>query len=161
MSAKFWAKTGQGEMREDGQPKYHPVICHLADTAAVAMAIVRDYLSDSAIATLEKGLGLQGESLIKCCGFLAGCHDLGKVSPAFQFQVSEVGKALVGEHFYDLWTKLPDVKTPHGLVTAKTMPEFLLDAGLKDLLSDRKAERLARKLAVIVGGHHGYFPSRV
>jgi CRISPR-associated endonuclease/helicase Cas3 len=159
MSARFWAKTGQGEMREDGQPKYHPVICHLADTAAVAMAIVRDYLSDSAIATLEKGLGLQGESLIKCCGFLAGCHDLGKVSPAFQFQVSEVGKALVGEHFYDLWTKLPDVKTPHGLVTAKTMPEFLLDAGLKELLPKTKAGRLARKLAVIVGGHHGYFPS--
>jgi hypothetical protein len=35
MSARFWAKTGQGEMREDGQPKYHPVICHLADTSAV------------------------------------------------------------------------------------------------------------------------------
>lgn len=159
MAERFWAKTGKGEFI-NGQPEYHPVICHLADTAAVAMAIVRGYLSASAIATLEKGLGLQGESLIKCCGFLAGCHDLGKVSPAFQFQVSEVGKALVGENFYDLWLKVPDVKTPHGLVTAKTMPEFLLDAGLKDRLPGRKAGQLARRLAMVVGGHHGFFPSQ-
>ncbi len=147
-------------MREDGQPDYHPVICHLADTAAVAMEILRCYLSPVAIATLQRGLGLTGESLVRCCGFLAGCHDLGKVSPAFQFQVSEVGKALVGEHFYDLWTKLPDVKTPHGLVTAKTMPQFLCDAGLGSHLTSRKAHQLARRLAMVVGGHHGFFPSQ-
>jgi CRISPR-associated endonuclease/helicase Cas3 len=160
MQEKFWAKTGEGNFHADGTPKYHSVICHLADTAAVAMEIVRSYLSPVAIATLEKGLGLSGESLVKCCAFLAGCHDLGKVSPAFQFRVSEVGKALVGEYFYDLWLKLPDGKTPHGIVTAKTMPEFLLDAGLEKLMPTRKAEKLARKLAIIVGGHHGFFPSQ-
>jgi len=156
---RFWAKTGKGELRANGQPEYHPVICHLADTAAVAMQIVQEYLSPAAIATLERGLGLTGESLVKCCGFLAGCHDLGKVSPAFQFQVSEVGKALVSGHFYDLWTKLPDIKTPHGLVTAKTMPQFLCDAGLGSHLTPRKAHQLARRLAMVVGGHHGFFPS--
>ncbi|OLP18286.1 CRISPR-associated helicase/endonuclease Cas3 [Leptolyngbya sp. 'hensonii'] len=160
MNTRFWAKTGSGEFFEDGSPKYHPVICHLADTAAVAMEIMRNYLSPVAIAALEKGLGLSGDSLIRCCGFLAGCHDLGKVSPAFQFQVSEVGKALVGEHFYDLWLNLPDGKTPHGTVTAKTMPEFLLDAGLGELIPTKQAEKLARKLAIIVGGHHGFFPSQ-
>ncbi|MER3436054.1 MAG: CRISPR-associated helicase/endonuclease Cas3 [Leptolyngbya sp. ERB_1_1] len=160
MQEKFWAKTGKGEFREDGQPNYHPVICHLADTASVAMQIVREYLSSAAIASLERGLGLKGESLIKCCGFLAGCHDLGKVSPAFQFQVSDVGKALIGEHFYDLWTKLPEVKTPHGLVTAKTMPQFLCDAGLGIRLTKRQAHQLAKRLSIIVGGHHGFFPSQ-
>ncbi len=160
MQERFWAKTGKAELREDGQPNYHPVICHLADTAAVAMELVRNRLSSVTVQTLEKGLGLSGESLVKCCGFLAGCHDLGKVSPAFQFQVSEVGKALVGTHFYDLWTKLPDVKTPHGVVTAKTMPQFLYDAGLGNHLPKRQAHQLARRLAVIVGGHHGFFPSQ-
>lgn len=157
---RFWAKTGSGKFQENGQPEYHSVICHLADTAAVAMAIVRGYLSPAAIATLERGLGLKGESLVKACGFLAGSHDLGKVSPAFQFQVSEMGKALVGEHFYDLWTKLPDTKTPHGLVTAKTLPQFLCDAGLGSHLTPRKANHLAQRLAMIVGGHHGFFPSQ-
>jgi CRISPR-associated endonuclease/helicase Cas3 len=160
MNEKFWAKTGKGNVNVDGSFQYHPVICHLADTAAVAMEIVEDYLSPAAISTLETGLGLSGESLIKCCGFLAGCHDLGKVSPAFQFQVSEVGKALAGKHFYDLWLKLPDTRVPHGTITAKTMPEFLLDAGLSELLPPRKADKLARRLAIIVGGHHGFFPSQ-
>jgi CRISPR-associated endonuclease/helicase Cas3 len=160
MVERFWAKTGAGDIQANGTPKYHPVICHLADTAAVAMEIVREYLSPAAIAVLEKSLGIQGDALIRCCGFLAGCHDLGKVSPAFQFQVSDVGRALVGEHFYDLWLKLPDIKTPHGLVTAKTMPEFLYDAGLGNHLSEGKARRLARRLATIVGGHHGFFPTQ-
>ncbi len=159
---RFWAKTGRGEFRENGQPKYHPVICHLVDTATVAMEIVR-LLSPVAIATLERGLGLTGESLVKCCGFLAGSHDLGKVSPAFQFQVSEVGKALAGNVLYGVWLELSperrNGKAPHGLITAKTMPEFLLDAGLGSHLSKRKASHLAKRLAMIVGGHHGFFPS--
>ncbi|MEM9246496.1 MAG: CRISPR-associated endonuclease Cas3'', partial [Cyanobacteria bacterium P01_F01_bin.153] len=151
---RFWAKTGQGEMREDGQPKYHPVICHLADTAAVAMAIVRNHLSPIARQHLAQGLGLpDDDSLIRFCGFMAGSHDLGKVSAAFQFQVSAVGQALVGQSLYDLWHGYPTTgqKTPHGTVTAATLPEFLTDLGLK--------KRLAKKLATIVGGHHGFFPS--
>lgn len=152
---RFWAKTGKGAF-SNGQPEYHSVICHLADTAAVAMEIVRTYLSPSAISSLERGLDLQGESLIKCCGFLAGSHDLGKVSPAFQFQVNTVAQALVGETIYDLW-HLPEndawrtSKAPHGLVTAKTLPGFLVERRMDELL--------ARKLAAIVGGHHGFFPS--
>jgi CRISPR-associated endonuclease/helicase Cas3 len=155
MAERFWAKTGTGEF-ENGSPQYHPVICHLADTAAVAMEIVRNYLNQSAIERLEIGLGLQGEALIKFCGFMAGSHDLGKISPAFQFQVSEVGKALVGENIYNLWDNLPvemrkKGKTPHGTVTAKTLPDFLIELGI-----DKK---LSKKLAAIVGGHHGFFPS--
>jgi CRISPR-associated endonuclease/helicase Cas3 len=42
MTARFWAKTGKGEF-EDGKPKHHPVICHLADMAAVAMEIAGQY----------------------------------------------------------------------------------------------------------------------
>lgn len=149
---RFWAKTGQGNIREDGQPEYHPVICHLADTAAVAMEIVRSHLSPVAVKHLAAGLGLTGESLVRFCGFMAGSHDLGKVSPAFQFQVSDVGQALVGQSLYDLWQSYPAAgqKTPHGIVTAATLPEFLTELGLP--------KRLAKQLAAIVGGHHGFFP---
>lgn len=41
---KFWAKTG-ARKRENGLPEYHPVIFHLADTAAVAMEIIKHHLS--------------------------------------------------------------------------------------------------------------------
>ncbi|MGF1603419.1 MAG: CRISPR-associated helicase Cas3' [Thermosynechococcaceae cyanobacterium] len=154
MQTRFWAKTGSGNF-ENGKPQYHPVICHLADTAAVAMEIVRNCLSPVAVHTLERGLGLTGESLVKCCGFFAGSHDLGKVSPAFQFQVDPVGKALAGGELYDLWHHINPVtrkeKAPHGLVTAKTLPEFLIERSLD--------KALAKRLAAIVGGHHGFFPS--
>lgn len=152
---RFWAKTGQGEKREDGQPKYHPVICHLADTAAVAMEVVRSHLSPVAHQHLAQGLGLSGDALVRFCGFMAGSHDLGKVSSAFQFQVSEVGKALVGKSLYDLWHSYPSTgqKTPHGTVTAATLPVYLTELGLK--------KRLSKKLAAIVGGHHGFFPGTV
>ena len=167
---RFWAKTGQGKIREDGQPEYqdgqpeyHPVICHLADTAAVAMEIVRSHLSPIAVQRLCNGFGLSQESTIRFCGFMAGAHDLGKVSPAFQFQVSDVGKALVGDTLYDCWYQLPQIrrknKTPHGLVTAATLPEFLVELGVGDMLTKRHAKRLAKKLATVVGGHHGFFPS--
>lgn len=149
---RFWAKTGKAEF-ENGKPKYHPVICHLADTAAVAREIVSTHLSPIARQRLAEGLGLpDNESLVRFCGFMAGSHDLGKVSSAFQFQVSDVGQALVGKSLYDLWHSYPATgqKTPHGTVTAATLPEFLTELGLK--------KRLAKKLATIVGGHHGFFP---
>jgi CRISPR-associated endonuclease/helicase Cas3 len=162
MPEKFWAKTGNSKL-VNGVPQYHPVICHLADTAAVAMEIMRTYLSPAAIDTLAKGLDLEGESLVKCCGFMAGSHDLGKISPAFQFQVSEVGKALAGESLYDLWSSLPREvrvqKTPHGTVTAATLPDFLIEIGLGQGLSAKLSKRLAKRLAAVVGGHHGFFPS--
>lgn len=60
MTERFWAKTGKGEFQENG---YHPVICHLADTAAVATEIVRSYLSPLAVKHLSQGLGLTGEPL--------------------------------------------------------------------------------------------------
>ncbi|WP_448533796.1 CRISPR-associated helicase Cas3' [Parathermosynechococcus lividus] len=163
---KFWAKTGQGELRQDGQPKYHPVICHLADTAAVAMEIVRTCLSPLARQRLANGFGLpDDESLVRFCGFMAGSHDLGKVSPAFQFQVSEVGKLLAGETLYDCWSSLPRERqkpqnAPHGTVTAATLPDFLVDIGVGRDLSEHHAKRLARKLGTIVGGHHGFFPAQ-
>jgi CRISPR-associated endonuclease/helicase Cas3 len=159
---RFWAKTGAGNLRDNGQPEYHPVICHLADTAAVAMELVRSHLSPVAINRLSEGFGLSGTSLVRFCGFMAGSHDLGKVSPAFQFQVSEVGKRLAGNTLYDCWSSFPPERrsqtTPHGWVTAATLPEFLVNIGVGRTLSKRHAKRLAQKLGVIVGGHHGFFP---
>ncbi len=78
MDEKFWAKTGKDEFKAD-EPEYHPVICHLADTAAVAMELVRNGLSPIVVQTLEKGLGLSGEALVRCCGFFAGSHDRGQL----------------------------------------------------------------------------------
>jgi CRISPR-associated endonuclease/helicase Cas3 len=123
-------------------------------TAAVAMEIVNNYLSSLALHRLEQGLGLAGEALTKWCGFLAGSHDLGKVCPAFQFQVDEVGKALAKTGYYNLHIAYQESQSktrnaPHGIVTARTLPNYLTEFGIE--------VRLAKRLAAIVGGHHGFF----
>ncbi|WP_341829625.1 HD domain-containing protein, partial (plasmid) [Synechococcus elongatus PCC 11802] len=107
-SPRFWAKTGKGQVDSQGRPIYHPVICHLADTAAVARELLRSRLSPVVLQRLSEGLSLDSEATIRSCAFLAGCHDLGKVAPVFQTQVSSVAEALAGS-LYDLTYSLPFV----------------------------------------------------
>ena len=89
------------------------------------------------------------------CAFLAGLHDLGKASPDFQLQVgkvsAEVTKRLRGIGLPVKPGHGPKT-TPHGTITADVLPRILVNRfGL-----DGKA---ARNFGVVVGGHHGVFPT--
>ncbi|MEA5463891.1 CRISPR-associated helicase Cas3' [Leptothoe sp. PORK10 BA2] len=146
----LWAKTAQGT-------NFHPVICHLIDTAAVCQRLLQ-LLPPAAIKQLRKGLDLSDAGMLAWVPFLAGTHDTGKVSPPFQFQESavlDIAKQLGSGSLYDLWSKRPTVsptiaKAPgHGTLTACTLPEYL---------QSWVDEELAAELAAIVGGHHGYIP---
>jgi CRISPR-associated endonuclease/helicase Cas3 len=147
---RFWAKLGSSCDAE----QHHPVIAHLLDTAAVARAIYTLFLSDTTRRLIRDGLGLSDDA--DCAlwiGFLAGTHDTGKVSPAFQFQVPEVGRELVGTEAFLAWLRASrrPFRTPHGAVTALTLPSYLAACGIDSSLS--------KKLGAIVGGHHGFFPT--
>lgn len=147
----LWAKTAQGT-------NFHPVICHLIDTAAVCQRLLQ-LLPPAAIKRLQKGLGdLSDAGMLAWVPFLAGTHDTGKVSPPFQFQESavlDIAKQLGSGSLYDLWSKRPTVsptiaKAPgHGTITACTLPKYL---------QRWVDEELAAELGAIVGGHHGYIP---
>lgn len=146
----LWAKTAQGT-------DFHPVICHLLDTAAVCQGLLQ-LLPPAAVSRLQQGLGLDQPGLLAWVPFLAGSHDTGKASPPFQFQnsaVSEVAKQLASGYLYDLWSKRPQVlltrdKIPgHGTITACTLPGYL-----RTWVDDEVAD----ELAAIVGGHHGFMP---
>lgn len=146
----LWAKTAQGA-------NFHPVICHLLDTAAVCKQLLQLF-PPAAISRLQQGLGLDESGLKAWVPFLAGSHDTGKISPPFQFQdsaVLEVAKQLAGGSLYDLWSKRPQVLLTkdtiprHGTITACTLPEYL---------QTWVDEEVAAELAAIVGGHHGFIP---
>ncbi|MBD2037766.1 CRISPR-associated helicase Cas3' [Leptolyngbya sp. FACHB-321] len=147
----LWAKTAQGT-------NFHPVICHLLDTAVVCRRLLQ-LLPAAAVARLQQGLGLDEASLSAWVPFLAGSHDTGKVSPPFQFQdsaVLEIAKQLAGGSLYDLWANpqketLPKTAKPpgHGTITACTLPEYL---------QTWVDNEVADELAAIVGGHHGLIP---
>jgi CRISPR-associated endonuclease/helicase Cas3 len=90
--------------------------------------------------------------------FWAGAHDIGKVSPGFQFQV----RAKTG----DLCTRLDagfnrdyaGGSKPHGAVGTAVLVEELKRGEVCPRV-DASDEAVARAVAIAVGGHHGLFPT--
>ncbi|MCW5775614.1 MAG: CRISPR-associated helicase Cas3' [Phycisphaeraceae bacterium] len=130
---RLWAKTQQG-----GGDLHHPLICHLLDVAAVAGLMWDRHLPADIRQRVEAALAVpDARALIV---FVAGAHDIGKASPAFQKKVPALC-----DH-----VRLPfsdnDRDRAHGTVSAVV---------LKELLGTCPAAVL---LGQITGGHHGVFP---
>lgn len=139
----LWAKSS-----EDGA--WHSLIHHLIDTAAVAREILRRE-PPAARRAIATDFDLDEEQATRWVALLAGLHDLGKASPAFQRRWPEgLSRALAsGLAWSDLMRSARDV--PHGHVTVLS---------LKALLGERgwQAEG-ARLAAAAVGAHHGMWVS--
>ena len=148
-----WAKLAATEE----SPSYHPLLCHMIDVAMVTREMWQCSLSPSQRRGLSVGLGLghDQDTAGLWCAFLAGLHDLGKASPAFQLQVEKV-RATVKQRLRDNGLPVPTFRpsrhTPHGAITAATLPCILTDAfGME--------KHVANRVAVVTGGHHGTFPT--
>ena len=102
----LWAKSG-----EDGGQS---LIAHSLDTAAVALSIL-ELEPSSTIEALASDFGLLPDDSARLVCALAGLHDLGKASPAFQ-QKWPPGAARVREAGLT-WSEInpPDGSTHHGL----------------------------------------------
>jgi CRISPR-associated endonuclease/helicase Cas3 len=150
IAAKFWVD-------EDGSWRFHPLICHMLDVAAVAEAIWTDCLAARVRSHLSQALRLGEDEAGRWLAFLAGCHDLGKATPVFQAKGSR------DQHSTPPWLKgtglefkpLGNLSDPgHGVVTAARLPALL-----NTHFAQTKGEDTATRLGVIAGGHHGIFPS--
>ena len=75
----LWAKTNAG-----GKP--HSLVGHLLDAAAVAELLWDEWLSSPAQRDLDAAAGGRGRDLLR---LLAGWHDLGKATPAFQVKAEQ------------------------------------------------------------------------
>lgn len=82
--------------------------------------------------------------------FWAGLHDIGKAAPVFQRQIPAAVEIL----------RAAGLVCPHG--TEKDPPHGTISAGvLRELLPTtfKLDSDLASRIATIIGGHHGVFPS--
>ena len=129
---KLWGKTD----REDPS-RYHPLLFHMLDVAAVAGFVWDHCLTPQLRKRLECSLGPDACTRVV---FLSGAHDLGKASPGFQKRVPELARNC-GLRFSD-----NDLSRPHGFVSAHI---------LKEAFSTR---RISHVFPQIAGGHHGVFP---
>ena len=126
-NSQLWAKAARGRM--------HPLTHHMLDSAFVA----RELWSRLVSVRMRGALGGPPDTTI---AFLAGLHDLGKASPAFQGKVPSLAPV-----------DAPRSSRPeyaHGVVTGhhlRTSATFLAAFGAS-------SPRLAQTLA----GHHGIVP---
>jgi CRISPR-associated endonuclease/helicase Cas3 len=144
---RCWGKLRGAASKESS---YHPLVCHQIDVGNVAGELWVSVLSPAKRGLLAAGMGLSEAAAERWLRFLAALHDLGKASPTFQLR-SEA--AHLTPSFSGWPAPLgPPHPLPHGHVTAVEAAEIL------------RAEfsiepQTAGRLAVVIGGHHGVFPT--
>lgn len=145
----IWAKTPRGAELLPGEGKYHPLICHMVDTAMVALCMWNNVLTKSIKGQIHTKLGLSSsEDTARWIAFFAGLHDLGKASPGFAKKSQE------------LWSKLV-VKGFSGLSRQDTVPHQILTSILvEDLFQNVLGldNDVAQPISRVLGAHHGLFP---
>ncbi|MFJ6620069.1 CRISPR-associated endonuclease Cas3'' [Kitasatospora sp. NPDC091335] len=153
-----WALDGVLWSKEDGLPDglTYPLFAHLLDTAAVCLALWDLYMSEGQQRMFTAGLGLEPDSdtdreragsLLACW---AGWHDLGKIGAYFQVKVPAEFAQLRG--YPPLSSEARGLS--HGEATqlylAVRLPSHGYDGG-----DGLPAASPARRLAQLLGGHHG------
>lgn len=142
--------------------RFHPLICHLVDVALVAEALWDDVLPRQRQRSLAGAIGLSQGDARRWVSFLAGIHDLGKASAAFQQKLQRSNlpehSNLPQTHFAgsSLLFDAERLDDPgHGAVTAAYLPGLL-----QVLLESAPANwdtRHGTWFSSITGGHHGIF----
>ncbi len=120
----------------------------MADVAAVTRVMWDTVFPPWTRCRLAEELGLEEPVAGEWVVYLAGLHDLGKASPAFQRKV-EAACAPLGA----AGLRFPKSASSalHGTVSAAVLRELLQEHGL--------GADIAGRLATVVGGHHGVFPT--
>ena len=136
---------------------YHPLLYHMLDVAAVAQRMWDGVVFASLRNRIAGGTGLDDQSTGRWVALLAGAHDLGKASPAFQ--AKDIDKDdYKGARARLAGTELdfqpgPYFSDPgHGTVTASQLGRILeKQFGIP--------KRGASRYAAITGAHHGTVPT--
>lgn len=149
----LWAKLAHS----DEGFRYHPLLFHLLDTAAVAEQLWERGLSPRLRWKLAEGLGLPIDVAARWIVFLVAVHDLGKATPVFQFRLpapkgklEEAAARQVAQAGFPSVKLSPSACLAHSDAVSLVLPPLLRGKGLP--------VRLASMLADAVAGHHGRFP---
>ncbi len=144
-----WAKTARGVTLAEGEPNWHPLICHMIDVAMVSIRLWRYVLPTAVKEQVRAGLGVDTlADAGRWIAYFAGLHDLGKACPGFALRWQEGAPRLMEQ---GLRPARGQEFSPHGFVTTYLLQEILPSKGL--------ALDAAAAIGFAVGGHHGLFPS--
>lgn len=141
----LWAKSDAG-----GQA--HSLIGHLMDTAAVAELVWDEFLAPKTRQQLDAAAQGRGRDLLV---LLAGWHDLGKATPAFQSKADTAKLRALIAGLQPAGLIIPARRQgfaawPHGTAGAVIVQQQLV----------RREITGGEWLAPVIAGHHGLFPGR-
>lgn len=144
----LWAKLPK---EKDGSRSFHPLICHMLDVAVVAREMWRSLLPEAARRRVTESLQLPESEAETWITYIAALHDLGKASPAFQLRKDAKNLFKIYEGL-GTPSNIEAKDCPHGRVTAAELPQILEEEfGIE--------WQTANRLSVVIGGHHGTFPT--
>lgn len=148
---EIWAKTARGVELAEGEGDYHPLCCHMIDTAMVALRLWQYVLPSPLRDQMRVRLGLQSDvEAGRWFAFFAGLHDVGKATPPFAKQWTEGWSVLVDEGYSNV--------TSSGSLPHYVLSTFLLEGLLEELGIPAQT---AVPIAAMLGAHHGLLPGAV
>ena len=128
-----WAKRG-GRKGEAGP--FHPLACHLIDVGEIGRQMLEHVVSPAEMRWLADGFALDEASAARWIVIFSGLHDIGKSCHGFQKQIQ--GNS---------------TDTPHGTVSTRILRKLFAEAPFN------LEPRVAKRIAIIIGGHHGVIPT--
>ncbi|MFF6791715.1 CRISPR-associated helicase Cas3' [Streptomyces filamentosus] len=143
--------------KERGLERPYPLICHLLDAAAVFGVLWDAVLSSRTRARIAEAVQLSEPEARQVLSFWAGLHDLGKITPPFQAQVSAAFAAVRKEPAY---FAVPGAEREtafrHEVATHWAVTSLLDEIGYPGDLN-RMRRAVSHQVAQLLGGHHGVF----
>ncbi|REE61424.1 CRISPR-associated Cas3 family helicase [Streptomyces sp. 3212.3] len=141
---------GKSRGLDPDSPPY-PLVRHLLDTAAMAVHLWDVYLSENQRRAIASSLTCSFEQARGVVALCAGLHDIGKIS-GFQF-CSRHGKDHLSETFLADVGKIGVERVSHDVAGMQAASAVLEALGFEDAGEGSAVRRIAE----IVGGHHGRF----
>ncbi len=149
--AMLWAKSDTTAGRAT-PPRPHLLLGHMIDTAQVAGVLWDEHIAESVKGLVRSIVGGSDKNARQLVQFLAGVHDLGKASPAFQIKSRALADRLrqaTGVNLCD-----PDA-------AANAWHHTLAGgAAIKQLLNGTPWDPHVDWIRAVIGGHHGTYPTR-
>lgn len=146
----LWAKKSKDNLNE----QWLPLVIHMSDAAGIARLLWHHWLPSGTKQNIARRVIKSQEnadfedSALPCLVFLAAAHDLGKATPAFQCKFN-------GTEFDEqLYKQISDAGLP---LLNNIHPRVARHYWASQLILEKHG--FSRKLAVILGGHHGQPPS--
>lgn len=133
--SSFWGKS-------NAAGRWHPLMGHLLDAAAVAELIWDEFLTAAARRQVDRSCNGNGRDALRLA---AGWHDLGKATPAFQVKNRERAAAVAQSGLQFPAGVMPRLK--HGESGAHIAAAVLQEEGATG----------AQWLLPVISGHHGSF----